>query len=69
MFPRLPRPNLRPATVLAKGWAKENGLEYREKNFSEGNKELRGLLRDIAGQVRALASTADDLAKGRIEMD
>ncbi|KAK4698906.1 hypothetical protein P7C70_g7362, partial [Phenoliferia sp. Uapishka_3] len=69
MFPRLPRPNLRPATVLAKQWAAANGLEYREKNFTEGNKELRGLLAEIAGQVRALASTADDLAKGRIEME
>ncbi|KAL8291815.1 hypothetical protein RQP46_002073 [Phenoliferia psychrophenolica] len=69
MFPRLPRPNLRPATVLAKQWAIENKLEFREKNFTEGNRELRGLLQEIAGQVRALASTADDLAKGRIEME
>ena len=69
MFPRLPRPNLRPATELSKKWAAANGLEYREKNFTEGNRELRGLLAEIAGQVRALASTADDLAKGRIELD
>lgn len=69
MFPRLPRPNLRKATVLAKQWATANGLEFREKNFSDGNKQLTGLLSDIAGQCRALKATADDLQKGVIDME
>jgi sphingolipid 8-(E)-desaturase len=59
MFPRLPRHNLRAASVLVKEFAKEQGLEYAEFGFVDGNSEVRGVLRDVAHQVKLVGMVAD----------
>ena len=52
LFPRLPRHNLREASYLVKEFAKEQGLEYAEFGFFEGNGEVRDTLRGVAEQSR-----------------
>lgn len=64
LFPRLPRAQLRKATVAIKKWCIENEVEFNEKSFTEGNEQMYGMLSDIAGQCRALVHTADKQAKG-----
>ncbi|KAI0348548.1 fatty acid/sphingolipid desaturase [Trametopsis cervina] len=59
LFPRLPRHNLRAASLLAKQVAKEQGLEYAEFGFVDGNNEVRGVLREVANQVRIVGMVAD----------
>ena len=59
LFPRLPRHNLRAASMLVKEFAKERGLEYAEFGFFEGNQEVRGVLRQVAEQVRIVGMVAD----------
>lgn len=44
-------------------------LEFKEKNFTQGNEQMVGMLEEIAGQCRALLATADEMAKGKIEME
>jgi sphingolipid 8-(E)-desaturase len=50
LFPRLPRHNLKEASYLVKEFAKEQGLEYAEFGFLEGNGEVQDTLRDVANQ-------------------
>jgi len=81
LFPRLSRPNLRIATVRVKQWVEKNRIyafenktggdmiEFKEKDFKQGNEQMVGMLEDIACQCRAMLATADELAKGKIEMD
>ena len=69
LFPRLPRPNLRRATVIVKEWALENELVFLEKDFSSGRGELFGMLTDVAGQARAFNEKVKELASGRCEME
>lgn len=52
LFPRLPRHNLKEASHLVKEFAKEQGLEYAEFGFFEGNGEVRDTLRGVANQSR-----------------
>ena len=57
LFPRLPRHNLKEASHLVKKFAKEQGLEYAEFGFFEGNSEVRDTLKGVAianqnGEVR-----------------
>lgn len=59
LFPRLPRHNLRAASKLVKEFAKENGLEYAEFGFIEGNGEVRGVLKQVADQVKIVGMVAD----------
>ncbi|KAI0815056.1 fatty acid desaturase-domain-containing protein [Irpex lacteus] len=59
MFPRLPRHNLRAASALVKEFAKEQGLEYAEFGFFDGNSEVRGVLREVANQVKIVGMVAD----------
>lgn len=59
MFPRLPRHNLRVASKLVKEFAKEQGLEYAEFGFLNGNQEVRGVLREVANQVKIIGMVAD----------
>lgn len=59
LFPRLPRHNLREASMLVKGFAKEQGLEYAEFGFVEGNQEVRSVLRQVADQVKIVGVVAD----------
>ncbi|KZS94071.1 delta 8-sphingoloid desaturase protein [Sistotremastrum niveocremeum HHB9708] len=58
LFPRLPRHNLKRASVLVKEFAAEHGLEYAEFGFVEGNAEVRGVLRSVAEQVGILMKVA-----------
>lgn len=59
LFPRLPRHNLRAASVLVKEFAKEQGLEYAEFGFVAGNEEVRGVLKQVADQVKIVGMVAD----------
>ena len=59
LFPRLPRHNLKEASHLVKEFAKEQGLEYAEFGFFEGNVEVRDTLRGVANQLRIMKMVAD----------
>lgn len=68
LFPRLPRHNLKDASMLVKEYCSERGLEYAEFGFWEGNGEVRGVLRGVAEQVGILGMVADreiEIAMGR----
>ncbi|KAE9405898.1 hypothetical protein BT96DRAFT_876333 [Gymnopus androsaceus JB14] len=70
LFPRLSRLNHRRATVRIKQWVEQNRryatenksggdlLEFKEKNFTQGNEQMVGMLEDIAGQCRAMLAVA-----------
>lgn len=45
--------------MLVKEFAKEQGLEYAEFGFIEGNKDVRNLLKSIAEQVKIVGIVAD----------
>jgi delta8-fatty-acid desaturase len=66
LFPRLPRHNLRAASLLVKAFAKEQGLEYAEFKFMDGNAEVLGVLKDVAEQVKFVVKVADHEAKERL---
>ncbi|KAI0307873.1 fatty acid desaturase-domain-containing protein [Multifurca ochricompacta] len=59
LFPRLPRHNLKEASYLVKEFAKEQGLEYAEFGFFEGNGEVRSTLRGVADQLKIMKMVAD----------
>ncbi|KAF8445875.1 fatty acid desaturase-domain-containing protein [Boletus edulis BED1] len=59
LFPRLPRHNLREASVLVKQYAKEQGLVYAEFGFIKGNGEVLSVLKAVADQVCLVAAVAD----------
>jgi sphingolipid 8-(E)-desaturase len=59
LFPRLPRHNLKRASALVKAFAAEQGLEYAEFGFVEGNAEVRGVLRSVAEQVKIVGMVAE----------
>jgi delta8-fatty-acid desaturase len=59
LFPRLPRHNLQQASQLVKQFAEEQGLEYAEFGFLEGNAEVRGVLRGVAEQVKIIGMVAE----------
>ena len=59
LFPRLPRHNLKKASYLVKEFAEQNGLTYNEFGFVEGNKDVIGVLRNVAEQVRIVGMVAD----------
>ena len=67
LFPRLPRHNLRAASALVKEFAKEQGLQYAEFGFVEGNAEVRGVLRQVAEQMRIMRMVADTNIRECIE--
>ncbi|KAF5364938.1 hypothetical protein D9758_008084 [Tetrapyrgos nigripes] len=52
LFPRLPRHNLRKASIMVKEFSKEEGLTYAEYGFVKGNQEVIGVLREVAGMVK-----------------
>jgi len=52
LFPRLPRHNLRKASLMIKEFCKEEGLTYAEFGFVKGNQEVVGILREVAGMVK-----------------
>lgn len=59
LFPRLPRHNLKEASYLVKEFAKDQGLEYAEFGFLEGNGDVRDTLRGVADQVKIIKLVAD----------
>ncbi|KAH9968894.1 fatty acid/sphingolipid desaturase [Russula dissimulans] len=63
LFPRLPRHNLKEASHLVKEFAQEQGLEYAEFGFVEGNGEVRDTLRGVANQLRIMKIVADSEIK------
>lgn len=66
LFPRIPRHNLRRASKLVKEYCKEQGLEYAEHSFTEGNRKVLGVLRDVANQVKFLGQVAEADARGEL---
>jgi len=72
LFPRLPRHNLLEASMLVKKFAKEQGLEYAEFGFLEGNRDVRNVLKSVAEQVKIVGIVADShvqemLGRSKIE--
>lgn len=67
LFPRLPRHNLARASLLVKEFAREQGLTYAEFGFVDGNKEVLGVLQDVAEQVKLLGKVAASEAQEAIE--
>ncbi|KAL0951280.1 hypothetical protein HGRIS_007991 [Hohenbuehelia grisea] len=59
LFPRLPRHNLRKASLLVKEFAKEQGLVYAEFGFISGNVEVLSTLKGVAEQVKILGKVAE----------
>ncbi|KAG6817995.1 hypothetical protein H0H87_009150, partial [Tephrocybe sp. NHM501043] len=59
LFPRLPRHNLKRASVLVKQFADEQGLTYAEFGFVSGNAEVIGVLRGVAEQVKLMGKVAN----------
>lgn len=59
LFPRLPRHNLREASLLVKDFAREQGLVYAEfGGFVEGNGEIVDVLRNVAEQLKTIGTVA-----------
>lgn len=58
LFPRLPRHNLKRASALVKEFAKEQGLDYAEFGFVNGNAEVLGVLKGVADQVKLMSRVA-----------
>ncbi|TFK30329.1 delta 8-sphingoloid desaturase protein [Coprinopsis marcescibilis] len=59
LFPRLPRHNLRKASVLVKQYCQEQGLDYAEFGFIDGNMDVIGVLRNVAEQVKIVGKVAN----------
>src|SRR5258705_6013557 len=59
LFPRLPRHNLRQASLLVKEFANQQGLEYAEFKWIDGNREVLGVLEGVAEQAKILGIVAE----------
>ncbi|RSH89495.1 hypothetical protein EHS25_002044 [Saitozyma podzolica] len=59
LFPRLPRHNLRKASLLVKDYCKEHDIVYREHGFVEGNQHVLAVLADVANQIQFIKTVAD----------
>ncbi|KAK2461969.1 hypothetical protein APHAL10511_006432 [Amanita phalloides] len=66
-FPRLPRHNLARASMLVKEYAREQGLTYAEFGFINGNKEVLGVLQQVADQVKLLSKVASAEAQEALD--
>jgi delta8-fatty-acid desaturase len=66
LFPRIPRHNLRRASKLVKDYCKEQDMEYAEYSFTEGNRRVLRVLRDVANQVTLLGKVAAADARGEL---
>lgn len=67
LFPRLPRHNLRECRDrFVRPFAEKWGVEYTEYSFTEGNKKVLGVLKDVADQVKILGKVAAAQARGEI---
>lgn len=59
LFPRLPRHNLRKASLLVKDYCKAYDIEYMEHGWLDGNRQVLDTLRDVANQLAILKQVAD----------
>ena len=59
LFPRMPRHNLRQASLLVKQYCKEQDLTYREHGWLDGNRKVLTVLADVAKQIELLKQVAD----------
>lgn len=66
-FPRLPRHNLRAASVFVKEFAKERGLVYNEFGFVDGNRDVINTLRAVAEQVAIMGRVAEAEVREKME--
>lgn len=48
---------------MVKEYAKEQGLEYAEFGFTKGNKEVLGVLREVARQAKIVGMVAREEVK------
>lgn len=60
LFPRLPRHNLRKASLMVKEYCKSQGLEYYEFGFIKGNGDVLGVLKDVAEQAKIIGMVASE---------
>lgn len=67
LFPRLPRHNLRRASVLVKEFAEEQGLTYSEFGFVDANREVLGTLKNVADQIKIMGKVAKDEAREALD--
>lgn len=59
LFPRLPRHNLRKASLLVKEYCKEQEIAYLEHGWMKGNRMVLDTLKDVANQLQILKAVAD----------
>ncbi|WWC67214.1 uncharacterized protein I206_101121 [Kwoniella pini CBS 10737] len=59
LFPRLPRHNLRAASLMVKQYCEEQDIVYKEYGWMDGNKQVLGVLKDVANQLDLLKKVAD----------
>ncbi|KAJ6604586.1 delta 8-sphingoloid desaturase protein [Mycena vulgaris] len=67
LFPRLPRHNLKAASLLVKEFAAEQGLVYAEFGWVSGNQDVLGVLRSVADQVKIIGTVAEVEAKEAVD--
>ncbi|KAF7361159.1 Delta 8-sphingoloid desaturase protein [Mycena sanguinolenta] len=67
LFPRLPRHNLKAASLLVKEFAAEQGLVYAEFGWINGQKDVLGVLKSVADQVKLIGTVANIEAKDVID--
>jgi delta8-fatty-acid desaturase len=60
LFPRMPRHNLKDATVIVKAWCDDHGYQFDSYGFIEGNKLTLSVLKSIADQVAFMGVVAAD---------
>ncbi|KAJ7492683.1 delta 8-sphingoloid desaturase protein [Mycena latifolia] len=67
LFPRLPRHNLKAASLLVKEFAAEQGLVYAEFGWISGNQDVLGVLKNVADQVKIIGTVAHVEAKEAVD--
>lgn len=67
LFPRLPRHNLKAASLLVKEFAAEQGLVYAEFGWISGNQDVLGVLKSVADQVKIIGTVAEAEAKEAVD--
>ncbi|KAJ6509471.1 delta 8-sphingoloid desaturase protein [Mycena vitilis] len=67
LFPRLPRHNLKAASLLVKDFAAEQGLVYAEFGWISGNQDVLGVLKSVADQVKIIGTVAEAEAKEAVD--
>jgi fatty acid desaturase len=58
LFPNMPRPNLRRAHPIVQGFCTEHGIPFAETGLLASYRMVLQHLRDVAGPLRAAASTS-----------